>query len=108
MKDGFSQSRRTLLQRSAFGLAALAGSALVSSGHLHATDIPQVSEDDETAKALKYRHNALESERPSADQFCHNCRYYKGGQSDEWARCDLFPGKVVAGNGWCNVWAKKG
>lgn len=64
--------------------------------------------DDPTAKSLKYVHDAVKSARPSADQFCNNCRYFRGAQTDEWAPCDLFPGKQVAGAGWCNVWAKKG
>lgn len=106
MKDDFSRSRRAILRGSAMGLAALAGSALLPAARLHAGD--KVSEDDSTAQALKYKHDATASERPSDDQFCHNCRYYKGTQSDEWAACDLFPGKEVAGKGWCNVWAKKG
>jgi hypothetical protein len=108
MKDSFSSSRRVILKRSAMGLAAIAGSALLPSTRLFAADLPKVSEDEPTAKALKYVHNAAESERPSADQYCHNCRYYRGAASDEWAPCDLFPGKQVAGQGWCNVWAKKG
>lgn len=108
MKDEFSRSRRAILRGSAIGLAALAGSALLPAARLQASDQPQVSEDDTTAKALKYKHDATASERPSADQFCNNCRYFRGSAGDEWAPCDLFPGKVVNGNGWCNVWAKKG
>ena len=108
MKDDFSRSRRDMLRGSAVGLAVLAGATLIPATRLHATSLPKVSEDDSTAQALKYRHNAQESERPSADQHCGNCRYYKGTESDEWAPCDLFPGKVVNGDGWCNVWARKG
>lgn len=107
MKREFSKSRRSILRGSALGLAALAGSALLPVSRLQAAD-SRVSEDDPTAQALKYVHDAEKSVRPSADQFCNNCRYFRGAQTDEWAPCDLFPGKQVAGAGWCNVWAKKG
>ncbi|MDZ7787112.1 MAG: high-potential iron-sulfur protein [Halofilum sp. (in: g-proteobacteria)] len=25
----------------------------------------------------------------------------------EWGGCNIFPGKVVARDGWCNAWAKQ-
>ena len=103
----FSPARRTLLQGSACGLIALAGGALPT-GRLRAkTDLPHLAEDDPQAVALKYKHDATKSERKDAKQFCHNCRYFKGAKGDQWGPCDLFPGKAVNKDGWCNVWALK-
>ncbi|MEX0871158.1 MAG: high-potential iron-sulfur protein, partial [Aquisalimonadaceae bacterium] len=75
---------------------------------VQASDLPRVSEDDSTAKNLKYVHDAASSDaRKNSNEFCHNCRYFKGTQSTEWERCDIFPGKAVAAEGWCNVWVAK-
>lgn len=106
MKRTFSRSRRSLLQNSC-GLAALAAAGLPAS--LLAADLPHVTEDDPTAKALKYVHDATKSpDRKDTEAFCHNCRYFKGKKGSDWGPCDLFAGKQVNANGWCNVWAKKG
>ncbi len=104
------QSRRRVLKNSMLVIAGFVGlGPAMFSSRLRAEDLPKVSEDDPTAKSLKYTHDATtSSDRPGDDQFCHNCVYYKGTAEEEWARCDLFPGKLVAGAGWCNVWTLKG
>jgi hypothetical protein len=108
MAHDFSRSRRGALKKSAFGMAAIAVSAFMPWARLQAKELPRVSEDDETAKALHYVHDANKSaKRPSDDQWCRNCRYFKGEKTSDWDRCDLFPGKVVSAQGWCNVWAAK-
>lgn len=106
MSKSFFSSRRNVLRGCAAGAAALLASALPAS-QLHAADAPEVSEDDPTAKGLKYVHDASKSERPDASQFCHNCLYFKGAADAGKAPCDLFPGKSVNGNGWCSAWMKK-
>jgi hypothetical protein len=110
MKHEFSSFRRAILRRTVAGFAAAAaGAAFLPVARLLASpELPRASEDEPTAKALKYVNDAERSQRPATDQFCNNCRYYKGDANTEWARCDLFPGKLVAGAGWCNVWARKG
>jgi hypothetical protein len=59
--------------------------------------------DDPTAVALKYTHN---SEVDGA--YCSNCMYIQGEEGAEWRPCGIFPGKVVAADGWCSAWMKKG
>nr|WP_136250771.1 high-potential iron-sulfur protein [Ningiella ruwaisensis] len=59
--------------------------------------------DDPTAVALKYTHN---SEVEGAN--CANCMYIQGEEGAEWRPCGIFPGKVVAADGWCSAWMKKG
>ena len=108
MKDDFSPSKRILLQRSALALVTLGGSALLPHARLRAAEAARLSEDDPTAKAMSYVHDATKAQRASPTDFCHNCRYFKGDEKTEWAPCDLFPGKEVKSAGWCKVWAKKG
>lgn len=112
MNKSFSRSRRSLLQGSALGLAALAGAAIplrLTAADEKAQGLPHLAEDDPSAKALKYVHDATKSpDRKDANAFCHNCRYFKPKKpSDPWGPCDLFPGKAVNTNGWCSVWVKK-
>lgn len=111
MKHKFRQSRRRMLKTSMLAVAGLAGigSTVLPTARARAEDLPKLEEDDATAKALEYTHDATASStRPNGDQFCNNCLYFKGSTSDAWARCDLFPGKVVSGPGWCNAWTAKG
>lgn len=107
MKHEFSKPRRLVLQRSALGLVALA--AGLPWGRTRATEhLPRVSEDDSTARQLKYVHDASEAGAArDGDAYCYNCRFFKGDRDTPWAGCDLFPGKLVNGQGWCNAWAAK-
>lgn len=67
----------------------------------HAAELPKLSPDDATAKALGYVHEtAVEGQR------CNNCNFWQGGDA-EWGGCPLFPGKGVSANGWCKSWIKK-
>jgi hypothetical protein len=82
-----------------------------------AQDLPLVSESDATALALGYKHNIadIDAEKfpkrsTSSDgenQFCHNCVFYTGAEGSTTGPCALFPGKSVAGEGWCNTWTAK-
>ncbi|RCU52889.1 MULTISPECIES: high-potential iron-sulfur protein [Corallincola] len=68
----------------------------------HAGDMPHLSLDDATAKALKYVHAS-----ENAEQDCANCMHITGTDGDEWRPCNLFPGKLVNAKGWCAGWVKK-
>lgn len=70
----------------------------------------QLSEDDPQAQALGYKHEAGDVDaakfpQRTDDQLCSNCQLYQG--ADDWGPCGIFPGKVVAANGWCSAWVKK-
>jgi hypothetical protein len=106
MQDRQFFERRALLQATALGVMGIV--ALTVAPGAQAEDLPRLTEDDETAKSLKYVHDATQSQRPDDSQFCHNCRYFKGDAETGWARCDLFPGKLVNAQGWCSVWAEAG
>jgi hypothetical protein len=107
VKKPFSASRRGVLRGSVLGAAAAFLGGALPAFKLRAAELPHVAEDDPTAKGVKYVHDAAKSERPDQSQFCHNCQYFKGTASTPWAPCDIFPGKSVNTQGWCNVWTKK-
>ena len=70
--------------------------------------LPHLAEDDPMAQALMYVEDANATSNPArqADAFCHNCRFFTGGDAD-WGPCQLFPQNTVARNGWCSVWAAR-
>ncbi|NNL55777.1 MAG: High potential iron-sulfur protein, partial [Woeseia sp.] len=74
-----------------------------------ASELPRVEEDDPMAKALNYVHDArsVDAAKRFSDRYCNNCALYAGSEQDDWAGCSIFPGKAVAGKGWCSVWAPK-
>lgn len=74
-----------------------------------AQDLPLLDEADPTAVALKYVADATKADpalRPG-ERFCNNCALYTGDADSAAAPCSIFPGKQVAGSGWCSVWAPK-
>jgi High potential iron-sulfur protein len=71
-----------------------------------------VDEKDAQAVALVYvadakRVDTKKFPKFAAGQNCGNCALYQGKPTDKAAACALFPGKLVAGPGWCSAWAKK-
>lgn len=110
----FGRNRnRVLFTRRRFVATAGAVTAAVSTGVVASPDLtndaPRVSETDPTAKALNYVHDArtVDAAKRFSDRYCHNCALFSGTSDDESARCSVFPGKVVAGKGWCSVWAPR-
>ena len=100
-------SRRQFVQSAgaatAFVAAGFSPAALAKDG------MPRVSEDDPMAKALNYVHDAgtVDAAKRFSDRYCNNCVLFAGSVDDEWAGCSIFPGKAVAGRGWCTAWAPK-
>lgn len=101
--------RRKFIQLSA---VAAAGYLASPGREARADELPQLSEDDPMAKAMKYTHDASTVDaatrnNPAADQTCANCALIQGNDGDAWRPCQIFPGKAVAAAGWCSVWAPK-
>lgn len=102
-------ARRQFMQLSAGAAAAYfvhPGSAA------QAQDLPQITEDDPVATALKYTHDSSTVDpalrtQPAADQNCANCAQLQGEDGAEWRPCAIFVGKLVNANGWCSVWVPK-
>ena len=102
-------ARRKFIQMSA---VAAAGCFVQAGREVRADDLPHLSPDDPMAAAMKYTHDASTVDpatrnNPAADQNCANCALIQGSDGDEWRPCQIFPGKAVAANGWCSVWAPK-
>ena len=101
-------SRRDLLG-SALGLT-VAGVAvtLVPRGG-YASELPALSEDNPTAKALGYVIDASSldtSVRGNDVNNCANCNFYPEPTLAS-APCPLFPGHSVAQQGWCKGWVAR-
>ncbi|WP_321789076.1 high-potential iron-sulfur protein [Paraburkholderia sp. J94] len=71
-----------------------------------------VDENDSAAKTLGYRSKAASVDaakfpKYQAGQRCANCRFYTGAAADAAGPCPMFPGKSVAADAWCNVYAQR-
>jgi hypothetical protein len=72
-----------------------------------ADDLPHLTADDPTAKALNYGEDATKAGPPhQAGQACGNCNFFQGAAAP-YGPCQLFPGKAVNAKGWCAGYAKK-
>ena len=91
------------------GAVTALGTAGLGSLQAWADELPHVSEDSDMAKALNYRHDAqaVDAAKRASDRYCNNCALYAGTKDEAWAGCSIFPGKAVAGRGWCSAWSPK-
>ena len=106
MKPEFDASRRRLLKKVSLGVALTPVAAGVLRSAL-AADLPLVSTDDPTAKALKYTNDASKAPEAKPGSKCANCQLYQGGAGSAQGGCLLFPGKAVKASGWCSSWTAK-
>jgi hypothetical protein len=106
MKQVVDESRRQLLKRITVGVALMpiAGLSLRSA---IAADLPLVSADDPTAKALKYVSDVSKAPDAKPGNKCANCKLYQGAAGSAEGGCLLFPGKAVKAAGWCSSWTAK-
>jgi hypothetical protein len=98
-------TRRNFLQKTAAGAAGVPIANLLALEAWAAE--AKITEDDPMAVALGYVHDATTADRgdnTTAD--CTNCFQY-AATADDWGTCNIFPGKLVAGPGWCKVWVAK-
>lgn len=73
-----------------------------------AGDLPHLTGNDPTAKALHYTEDAANAPAPhQAGQACSNCRFFSGQGGQTYGPCQLYPGKAVAAKGWCAGYAAK-
>jgi len=104
-----SRRRFFALTGTAIGAAAVIGAL---PRHALAADLPHLTLDDATAKALGYTEDATKVDpkkyptfKPGED--CSNCNFYKGAAGSTYGPCQLYPGKAVHSKGWCSGYAKK-
>jgi hypothetical protein len=123
--------RRSFMRKAGFGMLmavpfSLAANKLFGGG-IPAVAAPKkksggaapanaVKESDPQAQSLGYKMDATKvdtkkwTKRAGPDgktQFCHNCQFFQGKAGDKFGPCQIFAGKEVAANGWCNTWTKK-
>ena len=103
MKPVFDESRRQLLKKVALGTVLIPLAVRTAS----AADLPLVSTDDPTAKALKYVEDVSKATAAKPGSKCANCALYQGAAGSAQGGCLLFPGKAVKSGGWCSSWAPK-
>jgi len=106
MKHRFDESRRRLLKKVSLGVAL----APIVAGAFRtgwAAELPLVTLDDPTAKALKYTNDASKAPEAKAGSKCENCKLYQGAAGAAQGGCLLFPGKAVKASGWCSSWTAK-
>lgn len=106
MKDLIDASRRHLVRNVTLGLALIPFAALPLRTAIGA-ELPLVSPDDPTAKALKYVADASKAPDAKPGSKCGNCKLYQGAADDTQGGCLLFPGKAVKAAGWCTSWTAK-
>ena len=105
-----SFSRREALQ----GVVWLIGAAAAAADSPAVKITPmmaRLSRSDPVAVALAYHEDAKTvdpKEFPTYQrgQTCSNC-VQAHGEDGAWHYCNLFRGKLVAADAWCQAWAKK-
>ncbi len=103
-------SRRDVFKLAGAGSLALLLPALTRVGGGQAwADDNILDPESPQAKALGYVHHYDEVDaerfpRYEAGQICANCQLAQGDLSADWMGCSIFPGKLVAHDGWCNAW----
>jgi hypothetical protein len=74
-----------------------------------------VSENDLTAQALGFHHNAKDTDfilfperklPQSKNQVCLQCAQFTK-LNDGWGKCTILTSGVVSNVGWCSAWSKK-
>ena len=105
MKQRIDESRRRLLRNVALGMALIPIAGAYREAF--AADAPLLTEDDPTAKALKYTGDASKSADAKPGHTCANCQLYQGAAGSAQGGCLLFPGKAVKAAGWCSSWTAK-
>jgi hypothetical protein len=110
MTEPNSMSRRDALK--GFVLLCGAAGALSPGREARAAELPHLSTEDPTAKALGYHEDAKKVDAKkfptyAAGQMCSTCMQFQGKAGDAYSGCNIFAGKAVNANGWCQVWVKK-
>ncbi|MBX2869533.1 MAG: high-potential iron-sulfur protein [Acidiferrobacterales bacterium] len=90
-------SRRTFLCT-----AAVVPLQTLFSGVSFAEGLSKLGEQESLAVALGYQETST-----NPDQICANCSLYAPDSKTEWGQCAIFPGKLVAAQGWCKSWVVK-
>jgi len=112
--------RRDHSRRSFIALAGVTGAVVLAGVRPAPTlaqggsaQLPHLAESDPTAKALGYVEDASKVDKTKfpaykAGAHCATCNFFQGKAADAYGPCQIFPGKSVAGKGWCASHSPKG
>jgi High potential iron-sulfur protein len=100
-----SFSRRTLVKTLTLGVAAGALTVRQTRG----AEPEKLDTKDPAAVAVGYVENAAQVDTKKYPAYvkgstCDNCLQLQGKPGNSYRPCSLFPGKLVAVNGWCSGW----
>ena len=100
-----SLSRRALVKTLSVAIAA----ASLGRRQARSAEPPKLDVKDPAAVALGYVENAAQVDVKKYPAFvkgsnCENCLQLQGKAGSDYRPCTLFPGKLVAVNGWCSSW----
>jgi hypothetical protein len=96
-------TRRTVVKNLAFAAAAVLPYRATNAAE------PRLDVKDPAATARGYVEQAAQVNLKKYPSYvkgstCENCLLLQGSSGANYRPCSLFPGKVVAVNGWCNGW----
>jgi len=96
-------------RRQFMAVSAVSVASLVTAKVAYAQ--PMLGEGEPQAVALGYKADAADVDRAKFAKFqdgqrCDNCQLYIAKDANA-GPCSIFPGKLVAAAGWCNLWIKK-
>ncbi|MGY6554493.1 MAG: high-potential iron-sulfur protein [Wenzhouxiangella sp.] len=105
-------SRRNLFKIAGAGSLALLLPAITKMNSGLAWADEQLDPESPQAAALGYVHHYSEVDRDRFPRFeegqiCANCQLAQGDLTADWMGCSIFPGKLVAHDGWCSAWVMK-
>ena len=108
-QNRINTGRRSFLKAGSLTVVSAAITASVGNA---AAQGAKVDEKDAQAQSLGYKHDATKVDKAKfakyqAGQTCANCTLFQGKPADAWGGCPIFPGKQVAGKGWCSAYVKK-
>jgi hypothetical protein len=112
MKEETMTTRRETTKLLLGTLASVPLVNLVAAAAAEAQDLPHLTEDNPSAKALMYTNDATTANRAAKggvagdEQFCHNCMFLQEGEG-QWRPCQIFPANLVNIDGWCITWTPK-
>jgi hypothetical protein len=100
-----SVSRRAFLQTLTLSTAA----GVVALPRARADEPAKLDPKDPAALALGYVEIASQADAKKFPVYvkgsnCDNCLQLQGKAGNDFRPCSLFPGKLVAVNGWCAGW----
>lgn len=105
-------TRRNLFKLAGAGSLALLLPALTRFGSTPVMAQDRLDPESAQAKALGYVHHhedvdAEQWPRYEEGQSCATCQLSQDNDEAEWIACDIFPGKQVNRDGWCNSWVQQ-